>query len=173
MSRVAAWPVSSFSLLSSSRLAEPEESAKPKLVAGVAIQPCTSDVTSNVTYWPAAEAMKIPVAAPMAGMDASVTDDSLQAEVTDERVTDPAALTRFTKSVSVACEIWLAVVPAGSVLRSNCNRAVLPLPTYRFERVPKFVAGRAVLMLASPIKATCVAWAVAVAARMVNTMESR
>ncbi len=129
MSRVAAWPVSSFSLLSSSTLAEAEESANPKLVAGVVTHPCTSEVTSSVTYWPAAEAMKIPVAAPMPGRDAAVTDDSLQVEETDERVTCPAVLTRLTKSVNVACEIWLDVVPAGSVLRSNCSRAVLPLPT--------------------------------------------
>jgi hypothetical protein len=68
MSRVAAWPVSSFSLLSSSRLAEPEDSARPKLVAGVVIQPCTSDVTSNVTYWPAAEAMKLLIGVPIVGI---------------------------------------------------------------------------------------------------------
>ena len=86
--------------------------AKPKLVAGVVSQPWTSAVTSSVTYWPAAEAMKMPVVAPMEGRDAAVTDDSVQVDVAGESVTDPAALTRLTKTVSVACEIWLAVVPA-------------------------------------------------------------
>jgi hypothetical protein len=129
MSSVAGWAVSSFSLLSSRRLAVSEASAKPKLVAVAVTQPCTSEVTSSVTYWPAAEAMKMPVVAPTEGAEEEVTEDSLQEEVAGESVTDPAVLTRLTKTVSVACEIWLAVVPAGTVLRSNCKNDVLPLPT--------------------------------------------
>jgi hypothetical protein len=131
MSRVAGCAVSSFSLLSSRRLAEVELRAKPKLVAGEVSQPCTSWVTSRVTYWPAAEAMKMPVGVGLkVGCESAVMEVSLQAaEVTGERETEPAALTRLTKTVSVARAIWLEMVPAGSVVRSNCRNAVLPLPT--------------------------------------------
>jgi hypothetical protein len=67
MSRVAACPVSSFSLLSSSRLATEDVSAKPLLLEGVVIQPCTSEVTSSVTYCPAARGVKLLAAVPMVG----------------------------------------------------------------------------------------------------------
>jgi len=133
MSRVAAWPVSSFSLLSRRRLAESEVSAKPnakpKLLAGVVTLFCTSAVTSSVTYCLGAEAMKMPEVAPRVGAEEAVTEDSLQAEVAGERVTEPAVLTRLTKTVRVAHAISAEVVPAGSVLRSNCRNAELPFPT--------------------------------------------
>jgi hypothetical protein len=45
----AAWPVWSFSLESKSTLPLAELSAKPKFEAGLVIQPCTTEVTSNVT----------------------------------------------------------------------------------------------------------------------------
>jgi hypothetical protein len=62
-------------------------------------------------------------------MVAAVTPDSVQAEVMGARVTAPGALMRLTKTVRVAPEIWLAVVPAGSEVRSNWRSAVLPFPT--------------------------------------------
>jgi hypothetical protein len=47
MSNRATCAVSSFSLASNSTLAAAELSARPKLVAGVVTQPCTSEVTST------------------------------------------------------------------------------------------------------------------------------
>src|ERR1700679_843451 len=97
MSRVAGWAVSSFSLLSSRRLAGREEREGAKWVAGVVIQPCTSAVTSSVMYWPAVEAVNMPAVAPSEGAVAEVTADSDQAEVAGARVTRPMPLTRLTK----------------------------------------------------------------------------
>jgi len=71
----------------------------------------------------------------------------------------PPVLTRLTNTVSVAREIWLAVSPAGNVLRSNCSSAVLPFPTYRLASVPKLVVERVMLTCASPVRATSVACA--------------
>jgi hypothetical protein len=48
-SSLAAWPVSSFSLLSNSKLAAEADNARPKFEAGVVIQLCTNEVTSSVT----------------------------------------------------------------------------------------------------------------------------
>src|SRR5882757_5313509 len=84
---------------------------------------------------------------------------SLHAEVTGERLTVPPVLTRLTNTVRVARNTWLAVAPAGSVLRSNCSSAVLPLPTYRLASVPKLVVERVTLTWASPVRATSVACA--------------
>jgi hypothetical protein len=108
-------------LLSSRRLAVSEVSAKPKLVAGVVTQPCTSAVTSSVTYCPAAAARKMPEVVPIDGAVDEVTAGSLHAEVTGARLTEPAALTRLTKRVRVARAICEEVVPAGRLLRSNCR----------------------------------------------------
>ena len=74
-------------------------------------------------------ALKLVIDAPRVGMVFWVTRYSLQAEVIGDRLTVPPVLTRLTKTVSVACEIWLAVMPAGSEVRSNCTSDVLPLPT--------------------------------------------
>jgi hypothetical protein len=128
ISNEAACPVSSFSLLSRRRLALVELRANPKSVAGVVTQPCTMAVTSIVMNCPAVEAVKLPAGAPIVGIVSSVTADSVQAEVMGESVTDPVALTRLTKMVRVAREIWLADVPAGNVPRSNRSNVVLPLP---------------------------------------------
>src|SRR5665213_3916859 len=84
ISSAAAWPVSSFSLLSSRRLPAAEASANPKLDAGVVTQPCTSEVTSSVTNCPAARGVKLPAAAPIDGIVLPVTPDSLQEDVTGE-----------------------------------------------------------------------------------------
>src|ERR1700761_2352157 len=46
-------------------------------------------------------------------------------------------------------------MPVGSELKSNCSSAVLPLPTYRFESVPKLVVVRAELICASAVSAAC------------------
>jgi hypothetical protein len=155
----AACPVSSFSLLSRSTFAATDVSATPKFVAGAVTHPCTSDVTSSVTYSPAvvAAAAKLPAALPSDGAVAYVTVPSLHAEVTGTRFTVPPAFTRFTKTVSVARCTCPAVSPPGSVLRSNCSSAVLPLPTYRLESAPKFVVARAELTCASPDSVTSVA----------------
>jgi Rieske Fe-S protein len=129
MSRVAGWAVSSFSLLSSRRLAESEARAKPKMVPGLLSPFCTRAVTSRVTYWPAVESVKVLVASPMEGAEVEVMVDSFHAELTGEREMEPGVLTRLTKTVSVARAIWLEMVPAGRLRSSNCRNAVLPLPT--------------------------------------------
>src|ERR1700733_1052065 len=114
--------------------AVPEESAIPKLLAGLLIQFWTRAVTSNVTYCPGVAAVKVVEVAPIVGIEANVTDDSPQVEVTGATLTIPAALTRFTNSVTVARETWLETMPGGNAVRSNWTSAVLPLPTYRLER---------------------------------------
>jgi hypothetical protein len=43
--------------------------------------------------------------------------------------TVPGVVMRLTKSVSEARAIWLDVVAAGSDVRSNWRKLVLPLPT--------------------------------------------
>jgi hypothetical protein len=48
MSSEGAWPVSSFSFESKRMRPFAERSTKPKLLAGVVIQPCTIEVTSKV-----------------------------------------------------------------------------------------------------------------------------
>jgi hypothetical protein len=67
MSSLAAWPVSSFSLLSSSTFATVVVNPKPKFVAGVVTHPCTRAVTSTVTYCPAAVAGKLLTIGPRVG----------------------------------------------------------------------------------------------------------
>jgi len=54
-------------LLSNWAIAVPAESARPLLVDGLAIQPCTSAVTSMATNAPAWLTEKTPVGAPMEG----------------------------------------------------------------------------------------------------------
>jgi hypothetical protein len=56
---------------------------------------------------------------PIAGAVAEVTLYSPHAAVTGEIVTEPAAFTRFTKTVSVARETCAEVVPTGSPVKSN------------------------------------------------------
>jgi hypothetical protein len=50
---------------------------------------------------------------------------------------------RLQYSLSVARDTCAAVVPAGSVERSNCSNAVYPPPTFKFEIAPLFAAGSA------------------------------
>jgi hypothetical protein len=90
-------------LLSSRTFAADDVSANPKLLEGVVTQPCTSAVTSIVTYCPARDAENAFIAEPIDGAVAAVTADSLHAEVTGERLTIPVPLTRFTNTVSDAC----------------------------------------------------------------------
>jgi hypothetical protein len=66
---------------------------------------------------------------PVADAVAEVTLYSPHAAVTGEIATEPAAFTRFTKTVSVALDTCAEVVPTGSVVKSNWRRVVLPLPT--------------------------------------------
>jgi hypothetical protein len=81
------------------------------------------------TNCPATDTGKLPIELPVAGAVADVTLYSPHAAVTGEIVTEPAAFTRFTKTVSVARETCADVVPAGSVAKSNWRKVVLPLPT--------------------------------------------
>jgi len=67
MSRRPACPVSSFSLLSSSTFALDDVNAMPRFEPGDATQPCTSEVTSKLTYCPALVTLKLPTVAPMVG----------------------------------------------------------------------------------------------------------
>jgi hypothetical protein len=106
------------------------------LLEGVFSHACTCAVTSTETNCPDVETARVPIELPVAGDVAEVTLYSPQAAVTGETVTDPAAFTRLTKTVSVACDTWAAVVPAGSEDRSNWRNVVSPLPTYRFESAP-------------------------------------
>jgi hypothetical protein len=129
MSSTAAWAVWSFSLESKRTLAAVEDSAMPKLLPGVVSHAFTWAVRSTVTNWPAVAAENVVIAVPRAGAVAAVMPDSVQAAFTGDTVTVPAALTRFTKKVTFAPEMFAAVVPAGSAVRSNSRYAVLPLPT--------------------------------------------
>ncbi len=131
-----------------------ELSATPKLLEGLVTQPCTSPVTSSITYWPATDAVKLAFVDPSVGSVAAVTEYSSQAELTSDRFTRPCAFTRLINRVSVACEIWLAVSPAGRLPTSNCNSAVFPPPTYRFEILPKFVEVRVAFTYVSPTRRT-------------------
>jgi hypothetical protein len=78
----------------------------------------------------------VPNELPIAGAVEEVTLYSPQAAITGETVTEPAVFTRFTKTVNVAREICDEVVAAGSVVKSNWRKVVLPFPTYRLESVP-------------------------------------
>jgi hypothetical protein len=68
MSSRATCAVSSFSLESNSTFAAADVSARPKLVAGVVTQPCTSEVTSTETNVPGVLAVNVAMLLPMAGM---------------------------------------------------------------------------------------------------------
>ena len=161
MSSSAGWLVRSFSLESSCRLAVAAERARPKLVAGVVIQPCTELVTSKVTYWPAVETWVTAIAAPIEGAEAAVTLYSPQVEVMGESESRPGVSARLTKRRRVAREIWAAVTPVGSGERSNWRRAVEVELTTRLVRVPKLTAGWAVEMAVSAVRVAVAAWAVA------------
>ena len=102
-------------------------------------------------------ALKLVMVAPMVGMVLWVTVYSFQAEVTEATFTVPSTKMRLMKTVRVALEIWLAVTPAGRVVRSNCTRPVLPLPISMLASVPKLVPGRAVVTKVSPESGTSVA----------------
>ncbi len=125
--------------------AEAQNQSRSEAQAVLPVIRAVGEVTSSVTYWPASDAVKLFVAAPMDGSVAQVTADSLHGEVTGAGLTTPLAFTRLRNSVSVAWEIWMAVVPPGSEPRSNASRAVSPLPTYRFAMLPKFVVAQAAL----------------------------
>jgi hypothetical protein len=106
------------------------------LLAGVFSHACTCAVTSTETNCPATETGSVPTEPPVAGAVAEVTLYSPQLADTGETVTEPAVFTRFTNTVKLARVTCAEVVPPGSVDRSNCKNAVLPLATYRFESVP-------------------------------------
>ncbi len=165
MSRSAGWLVRSFSLESIWRAAVPAERARPKLVEGLVIQPCTAFVTSMVTYWPAALIWVTAMLAPSEGAALAVTMYSPQVEVMGETERRPGVSARLTKRRRVARETWVAEAPAGRVERSNWRSAVEPEPTTRLERVPKLMAGWAVETWVSAVRVTMVARAGAVPAR--------
>jgi hypothetical protein len=106
---------------------------------------------------PEAPGVKVVIAEPMLGIVAKVTVDSDQAEVTGDRVIAPGVLMRLTNSVIEALEICEAVIPVGREEMSYCSNDVLPLPTYKFARLPRFVLARAEVTDASPTKVTSVA----------------
>src|ERR1700710_1078705 len=56
---------------------------------------------------------------------------------------------RLQYSLSVARDTCAAVVPAGSIERSNCSSAVYPPPTFKFEIAPLFTPGRPLFTWAS------------------------
>src|SRR5262249_53364626 len=64
-------------------------------------------------------------------------------------LTNPGVSARLQYSRSTARDTWAAVVPAGTVPRSNCNSVVYPPPTFRFDRAPLFAAGLAEFTWAS------------------------
>jgi hypothetical protein len=117
-------------------LAPLDARAKPVSLADALSHACTCAVTSMEINCPDVETPKLPSELPTAGAVAAVTLYSPHGTDTGETVTAPEAFTRFTKTVSIARETCAEVVPAGSVLRSNCRKVVLPLPTYRFESAP-------------------------------------
>jgi hypothetical protein len=116
-------------LLSKRTFAVPDVSARPLLLPGVLNHACTWAVTSTETNCPATDTGKLPIELPVAGAVAEVTLYSPHAAVTGEIVTVPPAFTRFTKTVNVARDTCAEVVPAGSVVKSNWRKVVLPLPT--------------------------------------------
>jgi hypothetical protein len=74
---------------------------------------------------------------------ANVTLYSPQAAFTGCTLTNPAVSMRLQYSLNVARDTCAAVVPLGSVDKSNCISAVYPPPTFKFEIAPLFTAGRA------------------------------
>jgi hypothetical protein len=64
---VAACEVWSFSLLSNWTIAVPADSASPLFVDGLAIQPCTTEVTSTAMNAPAWLTENTPAGLPMEG----------------------------------------------------------------------------------------------------------
>jgi len=110
---------------------------------------------------PVVVVVKLVMVAPMVGIVFWVTVYSFQAEVAAAMFTVPSAKMRLIKTVRVALETWLAVMPVGRVVRSNCTRPVLPPPMSMLASVPKLVPGRRVLVKVSPESGTSVAWAAA------------
>ncbi len=93
------------------------------------IEVCTDRIL-NVLQWPAQDAR-------WSREPTELKERTLALLLRDRRgyspgnatVTTPLAFTRLRNRVSVAWEIWLAVVPPGSAPRSNASRAASPLPT--------------------------------------------
>jgi hypothetical protein len=130
-------------LLSNCTTAVPAVSANPLFVAGEFTHPCTSIVTSTATYAPAWFTETTWAEFPRDGNVAYVTLYSPHASLTGCTLTSPPVSIRLQYSRSVARDTCVAVVPAGSVDRSNCSSAVYPPPTFKFEMAPLFTAGRA------------------------------
>jgi hypothetical protein len=162
-SSVAACAVWSFSLLSNWTIAVAAESDIPLFVAGLPIQPCTSDVTSTAINAPAWLTENVPTAPPTVGSVAKVTPYSLHAAVTGASANSPGVVTRLAYTRNTACDTWAAVVPAGNCDKSNCSRAVYPPPTSRFEIAPLLAAGTALFTWASATRVACAPQAGAVA----------
>jgi hypothetical protein len=125
-------------------------SASPKFDAGLLTHPCTADVTSNVTNSPAPVTVAVCTVAPSPGIVAYVTADSVHAPPTICTCTAPGTSARLQYTRSVALVICAAVVPAGSILRSNCTNAVYTPPTFKLLRFPALTVGCALDTCASP-----------------------
>jgi hypothetical protein len=125
MASVAGWLVVELSLLSNKMFTVPSlgVTMNPLLVVAVS-QFFTAAVASTVMKLEGVE-MESPLntAAPGTGAFRPVTPDSVHEPLATEMFTVPAAVTLLTNSVSVAFETLAAVVPAGSVVRSNSTTA--------------------------------------------------
>src|SRR5258707_56233 len=122
MSNLAAWLVDVFSLLSRKIAAPPgAPSETPKFDAGFAIQPWTIVVASTPARVLACATDPPGRAEPTPGPVLNVPAPSLQALLTGDAVINPAVPTRLTNTKSVALDTCAAVVPVGSVEKSNCN----------------------------------------------------
>jgi hypothetical protein len=136
-------------LLSNCTAAVAAVKANPKFVAGAVIHPCTSAVTSTVTYAPAWLTENTCEALCSEGSVAYVTLYSPHAPPSVCTLTNPAVSARLQYNRSTARDTCAAVVPVGNTPRSNCSSAVYPPPTFKFEIAPLLTAGSALFTCVS------------------------
>ena len=106
-------------------------------------QLCTADVASTSTNTPAvATDTALAIEAPATGLFVPLTPVSVHDPLATDTLTVPAVPILFTNNISVAFEIFAAVVPGGNTVKSNCtNPWYGPAPpTFTVGRLPKFVA---------------------------------
>ena len=150
------WLVVVLSLLSKNKAVfDTPSTTKPKLDAGVFSHFTKLDVTSTDTNWLAPETAAVPTWVADDGALELVTAPSLQAEAASETLIVPAVPSLFTHKTKLARATDVAVVPAGSVDKSNCRkvRDVSPVcvcPTLSCGRLPKFRPGVRELTCVSP-----------------------
>lgn len=121
--------------------------AKPKLLAGLPIQPFNCVVTSITTYCRASvtETFGPLKAPPFVGVVVPVTVFSVQLPNTGIRSSNPGTPMRLTHRIRLARTTLDELVPADSVDGSKRSKAVEPLPTLSVGKLPKLLAGCAVL----------------------------